>query len=130
MTQPPGPGPVATVDPTEAERRLRDSAGDPGGPLAVDVREPAELIAGRIDGALFLPMSEFQARFRELPTDRPLLIVCQSGYRSGLAAGFLAANGYRDAVNVAGGMTAWLQAGLPVRRGPLEPDEGGTPAVG
>jgi len=122
-----GPGDTAgapAVEPAEAERRLREAAGTPGGPLAVDVREPNELISGRIDGALFLPMSEFQARFRQLPADRQLLIVCQSGYRSGLAATFLAANGYREAVNVAGGMTAWQQAGLPVRRGPVAPDEG------
>jgi rhodanese-related sulfurtransferase len=124
MTQPVDPGAAPTVEPTEAERRLREGAGDPGGPLVVDVREPVELIAARIDGAVFLPMSEFQSRFRELPTDRPLLVVCQSGYRSGLAASFLVGNGYRDAVNVTGGMTAWERAGLPVRRGPLAPEEG------
>ena len=127
MTQPGDPAAAPTVEATEAERRLREGAGDPGGPLAVDVREPAELIAARIDGAVFLPMSEFQSRFRELPTDRPLLVVCQSGYRSGLAATFLASNGYQDAVNVAGGMTAWERTGLPVRRGPLAPDEGRAP---
>ncbi len=129
MTQPPTPGP-AIVAPAEAERRLREADGDPSGPVAVDVREPGELIAGRIDGALLLPMSVFADRFRELPADRQLLIVCQSGYRSGLAAGFLAANGYPDAINVAGGMTAWERAGLPVRRGPLAPGEGSPPKLG
>lgn len=124
MSGPGNPAGAPAVEPAEAERRLREGASEPDGPLAVDVREPNELITGRIAGARFIPMSEFPTRFHELPADRPLLIVCQSGYRSGLAAAFLAANGYRDAVNVAGGMTAWQQVGLPVRRGPLAPGEG------
>ncbi len=123
MSQPTGPGPVREIDPREAERRLTAGAGDPAGPLLVDVRELPELVGARVEGAVVLPLSSFESRFRELPPARSLLIVCQSGYRSGLAAGFLAANGYPDAANVTGGMTAWAQAGLPVKRGPLTPDE-------
>ncbi len=125
MTGPSG-GPPA-IEVREAERRLREEAMDPHGPLVVDVRELNELPGGRIDGAAVLPLSQFTLRFRELPADRPLLVVCQSGYRSGLAVGFLAANGYRDAWNVSGGMVAWQQAGLPTRRGPLAQGEGELP---
>lgn len=123
MSRPTGPGRVREIDPREAEERLTAGAGDPAGPLLVDVRELQELVGARVEGVVVLPLSSFEARFRELPTDRPLLIVCQSGYRSGLAAGFLSANGYPDATNVTGGMTAWVQASLPVKRGPLTPDE-------
>lgn len=123
MSQPTGPGTVREVDPHEAERRLVAAADDPVRPLLVDVRELPELVGARVEGAVVLPLSSFEARFRELPTDRQLLIICASGYRSGLAAGFLTANGHPDAVNVTGGMTAWARAGLPVKRGPLTPDE-------
>lgn len=115
------------IDVREAERRMREEATAPHPPLVVDVRELNELPGGRIEGATILPLSQFTLRFRELPADRPLLVVCQSGYRSGMAVGFLAANGYPDAWNVSGGMVAWQAAGLPTRRGPLAPGEGEIP---
>ena len=124
MTGPVDPGAVPAIDVREAARRLDGAPDLRPGALLVDVRELGEVVAGRADSAVLLPLSTFGARFRELPTDRPLLIVCQSGYRSALAAAYLAANGYPDAVNVAGGMTAWERAGLPVRRGQLAPNEG------
>ena len=127
MTGPLDPTAVPTIDVHEAGRRL-DAATD-GGPAAllVDVRELGEVVGGRADGAVLIPLSAFGVRYRELPPDRPLLVICQSGYRSSLAAAYLAANGYPDALNVAGGMTAWERAGLPVRRGPLAPGEGAVP---
>jgi rhodanese-related sulfurtransferase len=117
----------ATIDVRELDRRRREVGGAPGGPLVVDVRELGEVVTGRIDGAVILPLSQFVARFRELPVDRPLMIVCQSGNRSGMATAFLAANGYQAATNVTGGMTAWRMAGLPIRSGPLAAGEGEPP---
>ena len=119
---------VPEIDVRELVRRRRESDGGPDGPLVVDVRESGEVVAGRIEGAMLLPLSQFVRRFRELPADRPLAIVCQSGQRSAMAAAFLAANGYPGAANVIGGMIAWQMAGLPVRHGPLDGDEGGRPA--
>jgi rhodanese-related sulfurtransferase len=92
-------------------------------PLLVDVRELGEFVACRADGCVLLPLSEFLARYRELPTDRPLLLICQSGGRSAQATAFLLAAGWSDVSNVAGGTTSWLASGLPVRSGPPEPEE-------
>ena len=72
-------------------------------------------------------MSTFPARVGELPTDRPLLVICHLGGRSAAAAGFLIRTGRTDVVNVAGGMDAWDAAGLPVRRGTPDPGEGELP---
>jgi rhodanese-related sulfurtransferase len=69
-------------------------------------------------------MSVFAARFGELPKDRPLLVMCAAGSRSAAATAHLLRNGYTDVVNVAGGITDWERAGLPVRRGPVSPGEG------
>ena len=68
----------------------------------------------------------FMTRVDELPADRPLLVVCHVGGRSAAVVGYLIRAGRSDVVNVAGGMDAWEKAGLPVRRGPLEPGEGDT----
>ncbi len=114
-------GPLPTIDVGEADRRLRE---DPARPLLLDVREPNEFVAVRAPGALLLPTSMFLARIDELPVDRPLLVICQSGSRSAAVTGYLARTGRRDVVNVAGGMDAWQRAGLPVHRGPVEPGEG------
>lgn len=118
-----GPG-IPSIDVAEAERRMRE---DPGGPLLVDVREQHEFDAVRAPGAVLLPMSTLAARAGELPSDRPLMIVCQAGSRSAAVTGFLARGGRTDVVNVAGGMDAWERGGLPVRRGTPDPGEGDLP---
>jgi rhodanese-related sulfurtransferase len=112
---------IPTIDVTEAERRLRE---DPTAPVLVDVREPSEFAEVRVPGALLVPTSQFQARVSELPTDRPLMVVCHLGSRSAAVTGFLVRSGRTDVVNVAGGMDAWERAGLPVRRGTPSDGEG------
>jgi rhodanese-related sulfurtransferase len=112
------------IDIAELERRL--AAQDEPRAMLVDVRESDEIVAARIEGLVAMPLSQFALRYRELPIDRPLLIICASGGRSGMASAHLNANGYA-ASNVTGGMQAWERAGLPVRRGPLGPGEGELP---
>lgn len=117
--------PLPTIDAREAERRLRE---DPDRPLLIDVREPNEFAAVRAPGAVLMPTSAFVARVGELPTDRPLLVVCQVGGRSAAVTGYLVRAGRSGVVNVAGGMEAWEAAGLPVTRGQVQPGEGDVPA--
>jgi rhodanese-related sulfurtransferase len=114
--------PTPTITVAEANERLATT--DQPAPLLVDVREASEFGVMRVPGAVLLPLSVLTARFEELPSDRPLLLMCAVGGRSARATDFLVANGYPGAVNVAGGITAWNAAGLPVRTGPLEPGEG------
>ncbi len=103
------PAPTASdqLSVTEAYERVD------GGALLLDVREPYEFTQGRADGALNLPLSEFQARYTELDADRPIAVICRSGNRSDLAAEFLRKAGF-NAVNVVGGMLAWQREGLPM----------------
>jgi rhodanese-related sulfurtransferase len=119
------PAPIPSVDVAEAERRLRE---DPTAPILLDVREPDEFAEVRAPGAVLVPTSVFMARVGELPADRPLLVVCHVGGRSAAVTGYLIRAGRTDVVNVAGGMDAWVRAGLPTRRGPVEPGEGEWPA--
>ena len=115
---------IRSIDVSEAERRLRE---DPAAPLLVDVREQHEFDEVRAPGAVLMPMSSLAARIGELPADRPLMIVCQTGSRSSAVTGFLARSGRTDVVNVAGGMEAWERGGLPIRRGRPQPGEGDLP---
>lgn len=120
MTQPPGS--IPAVDATEAATRL--DGDDATKPLLVDVREPWEFVVVRVEGAALIPMSAFAERHAELPKDRPILVMCAGGTRSAAATGFLLRSGWTDVTNVAGGITAWQQRGLPVRRGTPDPGEG------
>ena len=115
------PGAVPTIDVAEAERRLRD---DPERPVLLDVRETNEFETVRAPGALLIPTSTFQACAGEVPTDRPIMVICHTGGRSAAVTGFLVRGGRTDVVNVAGGMEAWANAGLPTRSGTPDPGEG------
>ncbi len=117
------PNNIPTVSVSEAQQRLEQADGSTG-PLLIDVREPREIEAVRAEGIVAMPLSTFLLRYRELPTDRPLLMICESGNRSGQATAFLLANGWTDVANVAGGTVAWVRAGFPEQRGPLGPGEG------
>ena len=96
------PDQLPTVDPRET-----------GDALLLDVREQHEWTAGHAPGAVHLPLSQLQARVAEVPTDRPVDVVCHLGGRSAQATAFLRAQG-ADARNVAGGMDAWERLGLPL----------------
>jgi len=100
---------VAELTPAEAQARLAELA-------VVDVRGPHEYDGplGHIAGAQLLPLPELEGRAREIPVGRPLLLVCRSGARSARACERLAGLGIGPAINLAGGMIAWNEAGLPV----------------
>ncbi|MGI9116408.1 MAG: rhodanese-like domain-containing protein [Gaiellales bacterium] len=83
------------------------------GALLVDVRERDEWEAGRIPGAVHLPLSELAQRWRELPDADATVFVCRSGARSRQAADAFAAAGRAGCANLHGGSQAWVQAGLP-----------------
>lgn len=95
------------VDPREAAERLANGA------VALDVRDPYEYDAGRIAGAVHIPMGELARRQTEIPRDRSVIAVCRSGSRSAAVTEALLRAGY-EAENLAGGMKAWKAAGLPL----------------
>jgi rhodanese-related sulfurtransferase len=115
--------PIPTIDSREAHRRLSEPAEPDQRPLLVDVREVPEFEEVRAEGAVLVPLSQFLARHQELPTDRPLLMICKGGGRSAQATAFLLGNGWQDVTNVVDGTMGWVAAGLPIRSGPAEPDE-------
>lgn len=79
----------------------------------VDVREDDEWAAGRIDGALHIPLAQLPARLSELDGFPTLVTVCRAGGRSAQANALLTAAG-RNAEDLEGGMQAWAAANLPI----------------
>ncbi len=100
---------IVEVSPEEAARLV-----DEEGACLVDVREPWEWDLVRIPGAILIPKGEVAARVSEIPQGRPVVVCCATGRRSAETTAWLRARGYERAVNLAGGITAWTNAQLPV----------------
>lgn len=86
-------------------------------PVCVDVRAPGERAQKRIEGSLHIPLTRLAGRMSEIPAERPVLVYCAGGYRSSIAASLLQRAGRKHVSELAGGMTAWEAAGLPVHTG-------------
>lgn len=88
--------------------------------LVLDVREPGDYAAGHILGAKSLPLSRLEGT--TLPGDiakrkeKPLIVYCERGDLASKAAAALKKHGFARVLNLAGGLGAWRQAGLPVER--------------
>ena len=75
----------------------------------IDVRQPSEVAEGTLDGAVNIPLDHLVVRVRELDPQRRTIVFCRSGARSTQAAEFLAAAGFDDVINLAGGMLVYQQ---------------------
>jgi len=80
------------------------------------VREPVEYDAGHIAGARLIPLGQVPSRLAEIPKDKTVILTCRSGNRSGQVADFLRQQGWKNVHNMAGGIAAWQQAGLPIEK--------------
>jgi phage shock protein E len=94
-------------------------SADQKGFVLIDVRSPEEHNAGFIPGTdLNIDFRQIAARHKELRAqlEDHIVVYCQSGQRSNVAAETLADLGYRHVYNVAGSMNAWTEAGYPIER--------------
>lgn len=91
--------------------RLREE-----GAALLDVRNPDEWEEVRVPGVPLIPLPELADRTDEVPPGDPLYVICAAGGRSAKAAEHLRSLGV-DAVNVAGGTRAWVEAGYPTESG-------------
>jgi phage shock protein E len=79
----------------------------------IDVREPWELSMHKVEGALNIPLGEVPLKveeFKNMP--KPIVLFCQSGNRSGMAAAILQAKGVTEVFN--GG--SWMDVQMALRR--------------
>jgi glyoxylase-like metal-dependent hydrolase (beta-lactamase superfamily II)/rhodanese-related sulfurtransferase len=116
--RPPGKpewGPVVTTYAGIAEIAPEWVASHRADVRVVDVRSPAEFEGelGHLRDAQLIPLDELRARLREVPADKPVVVVCQTGRRSSLGANILGKAGVTRVANIAGGMARWREIGLP-----------------
>ena len=106
------------LSPELAAERLAGSAP----PLAIDVRTASERSQKWIEGTTSRPLNVFgapdkdRAALEGVPHDRPIIVFCAGGYRSSIAASLLQRDGFTNVSEIAGGLTAWEAASLPLGR--------------
>ena len=88
--------------------------------VILDVRNATEWASGHLPSALHIPLGYLSERLEDVPSDRPVVVHCQGGGRSAIAASLLHRAGRDNVSNMVGGFQAWMGAGLPVvAPGPL-----------
>jgi rhodanese-related sulfurtransferase len=99
------------VCPTSTRRLIATGA------MLVDVRESEEIASCAFDvpALVNIPMSQLEERWREIPKDRDIVMVCLSGERSLKATYFLQYQGYTNVSNMGGGIAKWFRKGFPVK---------------
>jgi len=102
---------IKEVHPVSAYAKIQKGA------LLLDIREEEEIemMAFDVEEQLFIPHSEFYARFSEIPRDREVIVGCHSGNRSQSAILFLQKEKYGNVYNLKGGIEEWLDQDLPVK---------------
>jgi hydroxyacylglutathione hydrolase len=100
---------VRAVDPRGLAARL-----DKNGPRVIDVRGRTEWNEGHLPNATHVYLGELQERMGELRRNEPIVVHCETGTRSSIAASLLMASGFTDVSNLVGGVAAWRKLGLPV----------------
>ncbi|MGC9007594.1 MAG: rhodanese-like domain-containing protein [Halothiobacillaceae bacterium] len=103
----------AEISPTEASRMMSHEE-----PLLLDVREINEYREGYLRDAKHIPLGQLGSKIDQLASwkDRPVIIYCRTGNRSGMACNLLAKQGFTKLYNLAGGIMAWKHDGLPVKK--------------
>ncbi len=102
---------VPSVTPLEAVDMIADGA------MLIDVREQDEWDSERIPGAEFLPMSQINGWFADLPRDRTIIVQCNSGRRSAsIIQALMTQAGFDNLLNLTGGIVGWKFQNQPVER--------------
>jgi rhodanese-related sulfurtransferase len=86
--------------------------------VVLDVRETNEFQNGAIVNSVHVPLSYLKERLTELDKhkDKPIIVACRSGHRSGQACSLLKKNGFENIYNLSGGVMAWESASLPLQK--------------
>lgn len=82
----------------------------------LDVRSPQEYGQGKLAGSALIPVGQLERRIAEVPKDKPVLVYCAVGSRSGYAAGLLVRRGYKEVYNMTDGIVGWYRNGFPIQK--------------
>jgi len=105
---------ISHMTPTDFQKAINS-----GEYTLIDIRTEEEYASGHISGAAqidFYQTQEFSAYLDSLDKSKEYLIYCRSGNRSGQALNIMQDKGFSDASDLAGGISAWIGAGLPIEK--------------
>jgi rhodanese-related sulfurtransferase len=104
---------VKGLDPLEATQLINHQ-----GAVVLDIREDPEYRQGHILSSVHIPLPRLQQQLKTLEKHKtkPIIAVCQTGNRSAQAASQLRKNGFESVYNLRGGIMAWKNANLPLKR--------------
>ena len=86
-------------------------------PYLLDVRQATEYEDGHVPGARHITAGSLPEELADLPRDRPIAVMCASGYRAAVATSLLGAAGFERVTWVADGVPAWQAAGYAIETG-------------
>ncbi|MGI9613450.1 MAG: rhodanese-like domain-containing protein [Acidimicrobiales bacterium] len=91
-------------------------ADPPDGLIVLDVRTPEEFADGHLEGAMMIDFysPDFADQLADLDPNRPYLLYCRSGNRSGQTTAIMDQLGFANVADIDGGIVAWAEAGLPL----------------
>jgi rhodanese-related sulfurtransferase len=101
------------ITPDECKAYLETA---PQAPLLLDVREPWEYQIVHLENSRLVPMRQVPAELDSLDEDQEIIVICHHGIRSRQVALFLESHGFRNVINLRGGIDAWARhtdSGLP-----------------
>jgi hydroxyacylglutathione hydrolase len=107
--------PAAQIAQIAAEELNRELAASPDSIQVVDVRRKSEWEQGHIAGALHKPLDRLESMLGNLKRDRPIVVHCKGGYRSGIACSLIQRAGFENVTNLIGGLDAWQACRLPIQ---------------
>jgi rhodanese-related sulfurtransferase len=115
------PGGARGVSPAETTQLINNSNA-----IIIDVRDSTEFARGSVTGARNIPAAELSTRVNDLARfkNRPVVLVCNSGASSARSLGVLSTAGFTEVYNLAGGINAWREAGMPVVKAAVKDNSG------
>ena len=109
--------PMPSVDvPAISPAALQEAVASKNGPLLIDVRDPEEFASFRIAGAASMPIDEIEARLKEVPAGRAIILVDHAGHQTPLAGRLLAKLGRKEVKRLDGGILRWQSDGLAIAK--------------
>ncbi|OYW16355.1 MAG: MBL fold metallo-hydrolase, partial [Planctomycetales bacterium 12-60-4] len=93
---------------------LQEQLASNAPPAVIDIRSAKEWQGGHIAGSRNVPLKHLRERLDEIPSDQPVVVHCEGGYRSAIACSLLAHAGRRNVSDLVGGIKAWSASQLPV----------------
>lgn len=104
---------LQNISATEMQRMVKQNPDI----YLLDVRTLSEYTQKRIKGAHLIPIDQVQRRINEIPSNRPVIVYCETGMRSAQVARYLDSLGYQRVANLSQGIMGWQVRGYPIESG-------------